>query len=111
MRYWRNRSWDEWTKERRRKAIQQAVEIDTFRLSPEPVVKIVNAQNCEPCHDEACLNLCPANVFQPNQNRPGGIEVHAEQCLECGACVYFCGKDNIRFDYPPGGYGVIHQYG
>jgi len=50
-------------------------------------------------------------VYQWNDEGSADIVVQYTQCIECGACRIACPCDNIYFDYPRGGFGVIHRYG
>jgi len=58
---------------------------------------------CAHCYEKACLEICPAGVYQYKDNE---IVVGFEGCLECGACRISCPHDNIDWNYPRGGFGV-----
>lgn len=71
-------------------------------------VQIIEQENCvKECDEKPCLYVCPVGLFVEQ----GGEVVFdgSNICLECGACRLVC--DNIRFDYPPGGRGVIYRFG
>ena len=99
---------------------------DVFRPAPAAEVVFKDPAACaDPGCARPCLTVCPAGVFE----WLGGpidtaevrsvalaqadrlIAVHAERCLECGACLYLCPRDNLQFNYPPGGYGVFFIHG
>ncbi|HWR57220.1 MAG TPA: 4Fe-4S dicluster domain-containing protein [Negativicutes bacterium] len=65
----------------------------------------------ERCSLRSCLRICPAEVYQWNDEVSAEILVQYVQCIECGACRIACPCENIYFDYPRGGFGVIHRYG
>ncbi len=72
------------------------------------IIRIIDANRCnEPCSGKNCIYICPVGLFTLSGS---GIIFHQEgPCLECGACRLVC--DNITFDYPPAGEGVLHRYG
>ena len=63
---------------------------------------------CSKCKDKPCTFVCPADVYSIDKNT-GEIIVQYENCLECGACKIACPKNNINWEYPKSGYGVIFK--
>lgn len=73
----------------------------------EPCYQIIDREKCNQCSERPCFYVCPAGLFTRQ-----GRDVVTESsgiCLECGACRLVC--DNINFDYPPGGRGIIYRFG
>ncbi|MHB9095043.1 MAG: ferredoxin family protein [Eubacteriales bacterium] len=87
--------------------LQKQVSVDCYR-PPKPGSYIINAIKCrEDCIDTKCVWVCPAGLFSKTER---GVILESDGfCLECGACRLIC--DNIVFDYPPAGKGVIHRFG
>ena len=67
---------------------------------------VVDLKKCEKCKEKTCTHICPANVYEMDENL-GEIMVQYENCLECGACRIACPKDAISWEYPSSGCGVI----
>ncbi len=71
-------------------------------------LKIKDQEVCRKCEDKPCISRCPAQVYEweDNENR-----VAFENCLECGVCKIVCPYDNIDWEYPRGGFGVVWKFG
>jgi NAD-dependent dihydropyrimidine dehydrogenase PreA subunit len=56
------------------------------------MIEIVSARRCTAC--DACVRVCPANVFDP---RPGATPVIARQadCQTCFLCEIYCPTDAL----------------
>ncbi len=74
-------------------------------------VTIQNQEHCTECKEKHCLTLCPTGVFKWDCQIDSPIMVYYKQCIECGACRLVCKFDNILFDYPSGGKGVVFREG
>ena len=58
----------------------------------------------------ALTNVCPAHCYTVNDH--GQVEVTPDGCLECGTCRVVCAKtDDIEWNYPRGGFGVLFKFG
>jgi ferredoxin like protein len=58
----------------------------------------------------ALTNVCPAHCYAVNDH--GQVEVTPDGCLECGTCRVVCAKtDDIEWNYPRGGFGVLFKFG
>lgn len=79
-----------------------------FYLPVKKCLYLVNEGRCpDACTLRKCVYVCPAGVFELIDDRP---VFHRERiCLECGACRLVC--DNVMFDYPAAGGGVINHFG
>ncbi len=69
---------------------------------------LVDALACANCIRRSCLRLCPVRAYQWQE---GGILLHWERCIECGACLHACDRGAITWSYPRGGYGVSFRLG
>lgn len=98
------------------------VTVDLFHEDTLPHVGVVREEVClEGCESRPCAGVCPAGVFRfpvgpprdgaGSPGRPAGVEVEYRRCLECGACLLCCPRDNVFLDYPRSGFGVIHRFG
>ncbi len=65
---------------------------------------------CRKCIKKVCTYICPANVYEWNDNSSSLI-IRYENCLECGACKIACEKNNIQWRYPSAGCGVKFKNG
>ena len=89
--------------------IEDKLFLDRFKVDEESHLKIINSDVCKnECKDQACLYLCPANVYRLEGDR---ISVNHEGCLECGSCRIGCPYLNIEWRFPKGGYGISHKFG
>ncbi len=75
----------------------------------ESHLSVDNAE-CMKCKEKYCTFICPANVYEWNENKCS-MTVRYENCLECGACKTACDKKNICWKYPPAEYGVKFKNG
>ena len=65
---------------------------------------------CMRCNNKFCTFICPANVYEWNDEKCTMI-IRYENCLECGACKIACEKNNILWQYPNSEYGVKFKKG
>jgi anaerobic carbon-monoxide dehydrogenase iron sulfur subunit len=59
---------------------------------PEAGIPIV----CFQCDSAACVTVCPTQALQRNE-QTGAIDLIAERCILCKACVYACPFGNMGF--------------
>ena len=58
----------------------------------------------------ALTRVCPAHCYDLNDR--GQVEITADGCLECGTCrIMRAGSDDIEWNYPRGGFGVLFKFG
>jgi len=85
-----------------------------YKKSPTAQIVIADAGPSSPCvtvcRDKPCTTVCPAKVYEWDE-RQSKILVAYENCVECGACRMLCPFDNIRCDWPKGGFGVKYKFG
>jgi len=83
---------------------------DVVEIKPDNAshIKIKNEKICEKkCPSKCCTNYCPTGVFKAEDK---GISIDYTRCVECGACPYGCPSQNIAWEYPRGGFGVVYKY-
>ena len=84
--------------------VDQRLATVRFRVAGKPHIQ-VNNEICKECSTQACVYVCPANLFTPLSD--GTILFNYEQCFECGTCYVACNREGaITWTYPKGGYGV-----
>jgi ferredoxin like protein len=71
-------------------------------------LKIKDQGTCLQCDHKPCIPRCPAEVYELEKDE---ILVAFENCLECGVCKIVCPYDNIEWEYPRGGFGVVWKFG
>ena len=79
-------------------------------VSDEETHLKVNQEKCAKCEIKACTFVCPANVYEWNEEEQK-IIVNYENCLECGACRVICSEKSLEWKYPKGTSGVTYKYG
>jgi len=57
---------------------------------------------------EDVLFICPAKVYTLNENDE--VVISFENCLECGTCRV-AAPEEVEWEYPQGGHGVVYRYG
>jgi len=78
-----------------------------FNVDDRPHI-VVHAEVCRGCAVQACVYVCPANLFVPLND--GGILFNYEECFECGTCYVACNEEGaIEWSYPRGGFGVTFR--
>ncbi len=63
----------------------------------------------EKCETKICTVVCPSKSYE--RDDLGNIVHHHENCLECGACRIVCPEDNVEWNYPVFGKGIVYKYG
>jgi ferredoxin like protein len=58
------------------------------------------------CPDKICTVFCPAEVYKWEGTR---MQVGYEGCHECGSCRIGCPYQNIKWEYPKGGHGIVFR--
>jgi ferredoxin like protein len=59
---------------------------------------------------KSLVTTCPANCY--SETEQGKVEIVPDGCMECGTCRVVCtDTDEIEWDYPRGGYGVLYKFG
>ncbi len=69
----------------------------------------VDFKKCQKCKTKDCLYVCPAKVYDIEQD--GTLNIEYENCLECGTCRICCPHDAINWNCPNGSKGVRYRFG
>jgi ferredoxin like protein len=96
-------------------AVSMSLEEKLYRVryevdSNHPHIRLDEAV-CRNCTDRICTFICPARVYVPSSEDLNIIQVHHENCLECGTCRVACTREGVRWEYPNGGMGVKYRFG
>lgn len=88
------------------KLFQNRYRVDDGR----PHIAIKNADHCAAgCTTQQCTVCCPAGCYTLEGN--GRVVLITDGCLECGTCRIICDDDNVAWEYPRGGYGILFKFG
>ena len=81
----------------------------TVKYTPDTVSHLKpDIEFCKKCKDKPCTYICPAKVYEWENNK---MTVDYENCLECGACRIACPSKSLNWEYPKGTKGVIFKLG
>ncbi len=75
----------------------------------ESHLDVENPGICTTCHEDACVDVCPAKVWRKDAD--GTPTIAYENCLECGSCRFACPNENVIWTYPERGAGVTYKKG
>jgi electron-transferring-flavoprotein dehydrogenase len=64
-------------------------------------VVFVDPDLCETCGARICVEICSGEAIHPGPEGAPGFD--REKCVHCGACIWNCSRDNIRFEAGAGG--------
>ena len=89
------------------KLFQNRYKVDAGR----PHIEIVDADVCQlKCALKPCTFCCPASCY--TKEGDGQVTLITDGCLECGTCRVICSEhENVRWEYPRGGYGIQFKFG
>lgn len=87
------------------KLFQNRYKVDTGR----PHITVRNADTCLSCDAKPCTVCCPAGCWSVDEG--GKIDLVVDGCLECGTCRLVCDAENVDWNYPRGGFGILFKFG
>ncbi|MGI6704492.1 MAG: ferredoxin family protein [Clostridia bacterium] len=88
------------------KTQRDPLELVTIIPDEKPHIFIKKDSVCiKECENKPCTFYCPSRVYYWEDD---SIKVLYERCIECGACPYGCPYDNIAWQFPGGGFGVVY---
>ena len=89
------------------KLFQNRYKVDHGR----PHISIINPRVCSSeCKSQQCTKICPAACYKAEGN--GSVLLITDGCMECGTCRIICNDfNNVEWDYPRGGYGILFKFG
>jgi ferredoxin like protein len=80
-----------------------------FNADTKSHLHVLDADIClTKCPDKICTIFCPAEVYKWEEIR---MHVGYEGCHECGSCRIGCPHQNIKWEYPKGGHGIVFRLG
>lgn len=83
----------------------------TLKYSPDSISHLIpDIAQCRLCVNRPCTYICPAGVYEWNQEKQDLI-INYENCLECGACRVCCERKSLKWEYPKGTKGVTFKQG
>lgn len=89
------------------KLFQNRYRVDTGRPHIQIRDPLICAAECNP---KPCTFCCPASCYTAEGD--GRVTLITDGCLECGTCRIICAEhDNVNWDYPRGGYGILFKFG
>lgn len=89
-------------------SVEERLSKTSFEIYEKPHI-IVDTEICKTCKSKPCLRACPARLYQLDNE--GNITFNYEGCLECGTCRIVCPFGAVKWNYPPGGFGVHYRFG
>ncbi len=87
------------------KLFQNRYKVDAGR----PHITVRNTDVCQSCDAKPCTVCCPAGCWSLDDG--GKIDLVVDGCLECGTCRLVCDSDNVDWNYPRGGFGILFKFG
>jgi ferredoxin like protein len=84
---------------------------DAFASDKESHLRVDAMDLCRSCVLKPCIQVCPAEVYQWDQDR---LKIRFENCLELGACRIACqtiGNGALIWAFPRGTKGIQYRYG
>lgn len=88
----------------------ELLSLNKFNVDEDSPHIVLNKEICQKCRDKPCLVVCPAVLYQLDQN--GEISFDYAGCLECGTCRVMCkNKGIMKWEYPRGTFGVNFRHG
>ncbi|MFX1374714.1 MAG: 4Fe-4S dicluster domain-containing protein [Promethearchaeota archaeon] len=69
----------------------------------------IDTSKCNNC--DRCLVICIMNLWRKKEGKIYIVEDYQSKCLECAACFQICEAGAIKFNYPPGGTGIVIEKG
>lgn len=88
------------------KLFQNRYRVDTDR----PHIRMIDPAKCITCEGKACTICCPAGCWMIQEDGKR-LDLVVDGCLECGTCRLVCDEDNVDWNYPRGGFGVLFKFG
>ena len=80
-----------------------------IKIADKSHIYIKNKKTCiDNCENKPCTYYCPSRVYSWSGEKQK-INVNYERCIECGACPWGCPYSNIKWEFPPGGYGILYN--
>lgn len=95
--------------EKVRAGIEKELYINKYNVDEHQAhIRVKDMEVCRNCQDKPCTYMCPAAVYVWEQQQ---ITVQYSGCLECGSCRFACPHENLDWNFPRGGFGVVLKMG
>ncbi|OIJ17413.1 4Fe-4S ferredoxin [Anaerobacillus alkalilacustris] len=88
------------------KTIEEKQYLVRYKADKKSHLTILNQEECAKCEGQVCTLFCPGEVYKWEGDR---MFVGYEGCHECGSCRIGCPSDNIKWEYPLGGHGIVFR--
>lgn len=91
--------------------IEKKLYLNRYRVDAgRPHIRIKDAGICATrCEAQQCVVCCPAGCWSSESGR---VSLITDGCLECGTCRIICDQfNNVDWDYPRGGFGILYKFG
>ena len=91
--------------------VEEKLGMLTYKNDHQSHITVPSPDVCrDKCTGKPCVTVCPATVYSWEAELKK-IVVSYENCIECGACRMLCPFDNIKCEWPRGGFGVQYKFG
>jgi ferredoxin like protein len=91
------------------KTIEEKQYLIRYKAAKQSHLTILDHQEClTKCDDKICTIFCPGEVYKW-EGDASRMFVGYEACHECGSCRIGCPNDNIKWEYPKGGHGIVFR--
>lgn len=95
--------------EKVRADIEKELYVNKYNVSEhESHIVVKDMEVCRKCSTQPCTHICPAAVYVWEHDQ---MTVQYSGCLECGSCRFACPCDNLEWNYPRGGFGMVLKMG
>jgi ferredoxin like protein len=89
------------------KTIEEKQYLVRYKADKKSHLTILNHDVCATnCEGQVCTLFCPGDVYKWEGDR---MFVGYEGCHECGSCRIGCPNENIKWEYPKGGHGIVFR--
>lgn len=87
---------------------QDLVALTPINADDRSHISVKNPKTCcRNCPEKPCTYICPSQVYRWDGD---SLTIEHPRCVECGACVFACPRDNILFQWPRPGCGITYEY-
>lgn len=70
-------------------------------------VRFDDLSQCRECTTHLCVSMCSGQAITDADE--GGVAFDREKCVHCGACLWNCPDDNVRFTAGAGGLHAVEN--
>jgi electron-transferring-flavoprotein dehydrogenase len=70
-------------------------------------VRFDDLSQCRECTTHLCVSMCSGQAITDAE--AGGVAFDREKCVHCGACLWNCPDDNVRFTAGAGGLHAVEN--